>query len=241
MLETAYKKFPTFDPTTLILKFAKSPPSRPSVFDLSRCPKYNELMQNYIKTLIIGCLLLLTSQAGAALSPLAFSLVPPLQFPSSEFNVTGARLSVGWGSHRDVYGLDIGLLGNVTNGEFVGIGISGGANINYGYTVITGLQLAGITNYLTEKTQVYGLQLSMVNYLKAASHIGGLQLGLANLADHTDIYGFQAGIYNSANNVYGIQVGLINRAVSLHGLQIGLLNFNHTGLFSVSPFLNVGF
>jgi hypothetical protein len=33
----------------------------------------------------------------------------------------------------------------------------------------------------------------------------------------------------------------VNDADDLHGIQIGLANFHRTGLFYVSPVLNVGF
>lgn len=198
-------------------------------------------MKKILHLLIVGFVLSLSSFASAAYSPLAFSLVPPLQFPASDFTVTGARLSVGWGIHRDIYGLDIGGLGNITTGEFVGIGISGGFNITHGTTTILGLQLAGVTNINHEKTHLYGLQFSLVNYHGAESTIGGVQFGLVNQAEFTNIYGVQLGIYNRAQEVYGFQFGLINVATNLHGVQIGLLNFNQKGLFTVSPFLNVGF
>jgi hypothetical protein len=49
------------------------------------------------------------------------------------------------------------------------------------------------------------------------------------------------GLYNKANVAYELQIGVINVAKSLYGVQIGLLNFNHTGLFVVSPIFNIGF
>jgi hypothetical protein len=105
------------------------------------------------------------------------------------------------------------------------------------------LQLAGGANVNVQKTNVYGVQAALgVNSLSAESSVTGLQLALlANLAAHTDIYGFQIGLYNRAKHVYGFQIGLVNVADALSGLQIGLVNFNHTGVFAVSPILNFGF
>jgi hypothetical protein len=184
----------------------------------------------------------LATPARAAFSPLGFALVAPVQFPPAEFSVTGARVSVGYGRHRDVYGLDLGLVGNITEGSFGGIGVSGVFNYNKGMSTVVGLQLAGIANVNVNKARIVGLQLAAgMNMNQAESSLVGVGLALANVSPFTNVYGLQAGVYNSANHVYGFQIGLINSAQTLHGLQIGLLNFNRTGLFAVAPILNVGF
>lgn len=204
-------------------------------------------MQKSITLLILLALSLLTLGPARSraefVSPLAVGIINPVQFPPDDFNVAGLRLSLGWGDHRDVYGLDVGLLGNVTRQNFVGIGIAGGANITHGDTTIIGLQLAGGANINFQKTKVVGLQLAGgVNSNSAESSVTGLQVALlANLAAHTTVYGAQVGLYNRARKVYGLQVGLVNVADSLSGIQIGLVNFHHTGVFAVSPILNVGF
>jgi hypothetical protein len=165
-----------------------------------------------------------------------------VQFPPKDFSIVGARLSVFWGEHRDVYGLDLGAIGNVTSGSFAGIGVSGIFNWNQGSATVIGLQAAGIANVNTNKARIYGLQVAAgLNSNKAESSIVGLQVALANYSPFTTVGGFQVGLYNRANEVYGLQIGLINVAESLHGLQIGLVNFNHKGLFAVAPILNVGF
>jgi hypothetical protein len=195
-----------------------------------------------IKWMIASAALLFSTHAYAFYSPLSLSVLPPVQFPSSEFSVTGVRLSVLWGQHRDIYGIDLGVLGNVTEQTFTGLAISGLTNITHGTTTAIGMQLAGIANVNTNKTAVYGLQAAAIlNDNTASSSVSGLELALVNLAANTDIYGFQVGLYNKALSVSGFQIGLVNVTNSLHGLQIGLINFNHTGVFSVSPILNVGF
>jgi hypothetical protein len=184
-----------------------------------------------------------SSPVHAAFSPVAIGIVPPVAFPPSDFSITGARVSLIYGDQRDIFGLDLGVIGNITRQSFVGIGVSGLFNITHGPTTVLGLQLAGLMNYTTEKTHVFGVQVAgLVNQNTAVSSVTGLQLALAaNLSEHTDIYGFQIGLYNKAQSVYGFQIGLVNVANSLHGLQIGLINFHQTGLFAVSPILNVGF
>lgn len=197
-----------------------------------------------IKVILFVCLswLLNFSIAQAAITPVSVAIVPPLQFPPSDFSVTGIRASALWGHHRDLYGIDLGLVGNITDQSFVGVGVSGIFNYTKGSTTILGLQLAGLANYNTNKTNVFGLQAALgMNYNTAASSLTGIQLSLANLSDFTTITGIQVGVYNSAVEVYGIQIGLVNVTKNLHGIQIGLLNFNAKGPFIVSPILNVGF
>lgn len=185
---------------------------------------------------------LMTSPALAALSPVSINIVNPVQFPPSDYDVTGLRLSVLWGSHRDVAGLDLGLVGNITTQKFNGAAFSGLFNYTQNNVNAYGFQIAGLTNFNLQKTNVYGVQLAAgANYNKAESSVVGFQLAALNLTSHTNVYGVQAGIYNRAKKVVGLQVGLVNAADNLHGLQIGLLNFHYTGLFYVSPILNFGF
>lgn len=199
-------------------------------------------MQKILNAILFVSAFLFFTSANAAVSPLSVSILPPVQFPSEEFTVTGLRMSVLWGQHRDIYGLDFGLIGNITNQTFTGIGVSGLFNATHGYTTILGLQAAGGANINKNKTSVYGVQVAAgLNWNTAESDIVGLQLALANLSDHSQIYGAQVGLYNKAEEVYGFQIGIVNVASSLHGIQIGLLNFHHKGLFVVSPLINVGF
>ncbi len=199
------------------------------------------MKKNILITLVLF-IVLSTSASFAAVTPLSVSIAPPVQFPPQDFSITGVRLSLLWGHHRDVYGLDFGVLGNITDQDFVGIGVAGGFNATYGSTSIIGLQLAGLGNYNQQKTSVVGLQAALLTNINVAeSSVYGVQLAVTNLSTNTSIYGAQLGVYNRAKSVYGIQLGLVNIADNLHGLQIGLVNFNNTGVFKVSPILNVGF
>lgn len=183
-----------------------------------------------------------SQQASAAITPLAISILPPVQFPPSDWDVTGLRASVLWGKHRDVYGIDLGIGGNITTGQFNGLALAGGFNLTQGRSTIILGQIAGITNMNMEQTTVVGLQASVVaNYNKAESSIYGIALAAANISPNTTVNGFELGVYNSARTVNGFQIGLINVTENLHGLQIGLANFNHNGLFKFAPILNVGF
>jgi hypothetical protein len=200
-------------------------------------------MLNTLFALLTFAVVLMPSpQAHAAISPLSVSVVPPVQFPPADFTITGARLSLIYGKQRDIYGLDLGVIGNVTELTFTGAAVSGLFNITHGTTTVIGLQAAGGANINTNKTRVIGLQIAAgLNLNEAESSIAGLQLALANLSPHTRVYGAQVGVYNKAQDVYGLQIGVVNVANSLHGIQIGLLNYNVTGTLAVSPILNAGF
>ena len=196
-----------------------------------------------IYTLLLAAILLIlpAHQASAAMTPLAIGIIPPVQFPPSKFDIVGLRASVIYGNHRSVSGIDLGLIGNMTEVSFAGLAVAGGFNRNKGKATILGLQLAGIANLNMEKTGVYGLQAALVNYNKAESNVVGIQFAAANLAKDTTVYGVQAGVWNNARAVYGFQIGIVNMVQNLHGLQIGLVNFHHNGLFKVAPILNFGF
>jgi hypothetical protein len=201
-------------------------------------------MQKIIASLIVVISLcsVFPTDANAAVSPVSLGIVPPVQFPAEDFTITGLRLSALYGEQRNMYGLDFGLLGNITLQDFTGLAVSGVFNSTIGSTNIIGLQLAGLTNINKSRTRVYGIQAAIgMNSNEADAQIVGLQLSLVNQGPHMVVYGAQFGVYNVAQDVYGFQFGLINRADSLHGIQIGLLNFNATGMFAVSPIINVGF
>ncbi|QLY26953.1 LA_2272 family surface repeat-containing protein [Bdellovibrio sp. KM01] len=199
-------------------------------------------MKKNILLSLIFAIVCSASVSFAAVTPISVAIAPPVQFPPQDFSITGIRLSALWGHHRDVYGLDFGVLGNITDQDFVGIGIAGGFNATYGSTNIIGLQLAGLGNYNQQKTNVVGLQAAIISNINVAeSNVYGVQLAVTNLSTNTSVYGAQLGVYNRAKSVYGIQLGLVNITDNLHGLQIGLVNFNNTGVFKVSPILNVGF
>src|SRR5580698_737184 len=92
----------------------------------------------------------LFSTANAALSPIGIDIVPPIEFPPSDFTVAGVRLGLV-GEHRNMYGIDVAAIGNITDLSFAGLAVSGIFNNTRGTTDIVGVQLAGITNINTGK------------------------------------------------------------------------------------------
>jgi hypothetical protein len=177
----------------------------------------------------------------AGYTPIGFGIAPPAQLPPKSFSIVGARLSAGYGVNKDVYGVDLGTIGNITENQFVGIGVSGLFNWNKGHATVIGLQAALGANINVNKARIVGLQVSGWNANLAESTMVGVGLGLGNQSPNMTMIGLQAGLYNTARHVYGFQIGLVNRAENLHGIQIGLLNFNTHGLFSLAPIMNIGF
>ncbi len=123
-------------------------------------------------------------------SPLGIGLFPPLQLPNSGYGIVGLRLSLV-GVHREAQGIDLALLGNLTNKKFRGLAISGLFNYNSGLSTVVGLQAAGIANLNSGTSTIYGVQLAGYN---TAGTVYGLQLGLVNVAN--DLHGIQIGLFN---------------------------------------------
>ena len=76
--------------------------------------------------MLLSALLLAAVASPAACadesSPVMFSLLDPVQWPSSQSDVSGFRLSLLYGECADFAGFDIGLVGRAT-GDFRGLSI----------------------------------------------------------------------------------------------------------------------
>lgn len=199
----------------------------------------------YVRLLFSLLILGFASHANSSTDTyFATGLIPHwTQAPDADASVTGMRFSAGAASHKEMYGLDIGVIGNFTSSKFVGTAMSGAFNFTDGSASIVLLQLAGGVNVNNGKANIYGIQLApFANINRGDGNVFGMQMSVgANVSPKTNIYGFQFGLYNEANQVYGFQVGLINRAQRLHGIQIGLSNYNASGWLAWFPLLNVGF
>ena len=196
---------------------------------------------------------------AAESSPVMLSLLNPVQWPSSQSDVSGFRLSLLYGQCDDFAGLDIGLVGRAT-GDFHGLSI-GGANIVSDRLV--GLQV-GLVNWNSNEDDTpgqrsIGVQYGILNY---ADSFFGLQDGWINVSDG-NVSGLQWGFLNCACDVSGVQcgallvfgvnvavgkvggcqVGIVNYAGEMtSGIQIGIVNvIARNGFFPVLPILNGGF
>lgn len=200
-------------------------------------------MKKYIG-IFLSLSALISVPAMAAISPIGLSIIAPVQFPTEDVGITGIRANLLWGRHRDVFGLDVGGIGNTTTLNFSGLVQAAGVfNYNVGSSNVLGIQAAGITNINVNKSHIYGVQVALgINNNSAESTLVGLQAAaIANYSPFTKVVGVQVGLYNKARTVYGLQIGLINVTENLHGFQIGLVNVFKNGLFALSPMVNFGF
>ena len=116
----------------------------------------------------------------------AFGIVPMLSFPDANHEIGGFRFNLFVGEHVDVYGLDIGIFGNITRREF------------------NGFQIAPFFNRIGESGGA--LQISIFN--RCDGYFSGLQVGGVNIAEKGA--GAQIGFINVGNNFQGLQLGVIN-------------------------------
>jgi len=192
-------------------------------------------------------------------SPVMLSLLNPVQWPSSQNDVGGFRLSLFYGQCDDFAGLDIGLVGRAT-GDFRGLSIGG---VNIVSDRLVGLQV-GLVNWNSNEDTASGQRSIGVQYgaLNYVDSFFGLQNGWINVSEG-DVSGLQYGFLNCACDVTGVQcgsllvfgvnvavgkvggcqVGIVNYAGEMtSGIQVGIVNvIARNGFFPVLPILNGGF
>ena len=152
--------------------------------------------------------------------PFALSFAPKLEAPDEAWDVVLLRLNILVGSHRAVYALDIGGLGNFADYKMDGIGV------------------AGLFNSVGESDGAF-LVAGLFNF--AAFDFSGCQIsGLYSATEGTH-FGLQAGVVNYAGKLVGVQIGVVNYTERLMGVQIGLVNGSKTAPISFMPVMNIGF
>ena len=155
----------------------------------------------------------------AGVFPISIGLIPPAQFPAEDWDVMGLRLNIFVGQHNNVGFIDLGVLGNLSHGDVMGLEIAG--VWNQVAQNAQAIQIAGIGNHVLG--QFKGLQFAgVVNYGNISADVQGLQLACANVAGGLE--GIQIGLFNRAEEVSGLQVGVINMTRNMSGLQLGLIN-----------------
>lgn len=171
---------------------------------------------------------------AAGILPFALGIFPAVEIPAQDWDVALFRLNLFVGRHRDVYGLDVGAIGNETTGEFVGVQAAGLYN-RVGWSE-GAFQFAGILN--RSAGDFAGLQAAFAANV-ADGTMTGFQCGLVNRAARLD--GLQIGFFNIAETGSGVQIGVWNSAQSLEGLQIGLGNYNADSSIPFFPIVNFAF
>jgi len=123
----------------------------------------------------------------AGSSIISLGIAPRLEWPSADYEVTGFRFNFFAGEHVDVYGLDLGIVGNFVKRE------------------VGGLQIGGLFNAVGESDGAVQVAIAS-NY--CSGDFGGAQVGLVNVTEKGR--GLQIGLVNRANILYGVQIGLAN-------------------------------
>ena len=155
-----------------------------------------------------------------ATSPFAIAFAPKFEAPGESWDVVVMRLSLLVGSHRAVYALDIGGLGNFADYKMDGIGV------------------AGLFNSVGESDGAF-LVAGLFNF--AAFDFAGCQISGFYSCTEGSHFGLQIGTANYAGNLTGVQIGLFNTAETLHGIQIGAFNFNQSSPIHFLPIINAAF
>ena len=171
---------------------------------------------------------------GAGTYPFALSIVPGVSFPPEDWSVVGLRFNLFAGRHRDVWGIDVGGLGNELTGALTGL--QGAGIWNRVGEAPAAIQAAGIAN-LCER-DFSGVQAAGV-YNWTGEEFTGVQVGLLNRTG--GLTGVQAGLYNAADHGAGLQIGLLNTARALSGVQIGVANVNTGSTLGFFPLVNMAF
>lgn len=165
--------------------------------------------------------------------PVGLYLLPNIGFPGEHWDVGPLRISIIAGRNRDVYGLDLGLVGNMSTEEFTGFQAAGIFN-RVGHSD-GAVQFAGIFNHSCG--DFAGLQVAIANIVDG--EMDGLQIGLYNRSSVLD--GMQLGFVNIIDSGDGIQIGVINSARELDGLQIGVINVIRDSTMPFLPIVNFAF
>lgn len=173
------------------------------------------------------------AEASHGYFPFGLYLLPNVGFPGEHWDVGPVRINLISGRNRDVYGLDIGLIGNMVEEEFAGVQVAGFFN-RIGHSD-GAVQLACIFNRC--ERGLSGLQVALAN--SDDGELDGLQIGAFNRAAVLD--GMQLGIVNIIDSGDGVQIGLINSARELDGLQIGLVNIIRDSTMPFFPVVNFAF
>lgn len=166
---------------------------------------------------------------AALVAPMAMATPVQISVPGANLpagNVTGARLSLGYGKTDAVKGVNFSLLGLSQTQDFTGLNFGLFLGANRTTNSMTGVEF-GLVNW--NDNMAKGADFGLVNYT------GGQFTGL------------QSGTFNYAGTLTGLQLGLINATDHINkGVQIGLINYDKSGTFvskslPVFPIINARF
>ena len=168
-------------------------------------------------------------------TPVAVSLWPGLEYPASDWSVTGLRFGLFAARHEDVLFLSASTLADLVTDNVNGLQVAG--LCNHAGRSTGAVQMAGCVNSIG--SDFAGVQVSGL-YNSVSGTMSGLSVALLTKAETVD--GLQVGIFNKAKVLNGVQVGVVNLAgESDGGIQLGVVNVMKDAAYPVMPVFNVGF
>lgn len=190
----------------------------------------------------------------AAVTPVMLSLCTPVEMPwwQSEWDVSGIRLCLPYGSCQDLSGLDVGVVTHADNScgiqcaavnivdDDVRLSLSVGGLVNVVGGSFTGFQIGGLVNVVDNDT--YALQVGgLVNVVDGS--LTGLQVGFVNVASSQAKDAWQIGFWNHGENIdHCGQIGFFNYAHDMSaGFQLGVINVIANNEFPCVPLMNCHF
>jgi hypothetical protein len=176
-------------------------------------------------------------------APFQFSLWDTVQVVDRERPIHGVRLTLPYGSNREVHGLDMGFVNHV-GGDLRGVQLSlagyvtgdfEGLQYNFALSVVEARAVGAQFAVYAAAQSLKGAQFGLVNRVEGDST--GARLSLVNVAE-AESTGFELGAVNYAQSFEGLQLGLVNVTERLDGVQVGLVNVASNGFLPVFVFVN---
>jgi len=168
-------------------------------------------------------------------TPFAVSLLPPVQVPCSDWDVTGLRIGILAARHHNVLFLSASGLVDLATGDVSGIEVAG--LCNHAGKSSGAFQVAGVLNSVDG--DFVGVQVAGV-YNAVNADAAGMSVAAFNRAETME--GLQIGLFNRARAFSGVQIGAINVVEDgSECIQLGLVNVMRDGIYPVMPVMNIGF
>ena len=168
-------------------------------------------------------------------TPFAIGLLPPVQVPGADWDITGLRIGILAARQHNVLFLSASGLVDLATGDVNGIEVAG--LCNHISSSSGAIQVAGIVNSVDG--DFVGVQVAGA-YNAVNAKAAGASVAAFNRAEQME--GLQIGVFNRAKALSGVQVGVVNLVEDgSECIQLGLVNVMRDGIYPVMPVMNIGF
>lgn len=168
-------------------------------------------------------------------TPFAIGLLPPVQVPGADWDITGLRIGILAARQHNVLFLSASGLVDLATGDVNGIEVAG--LCNHISSSSGAIQVAGIVNSVDG--DFVGVQVAGA-YNAVNAKAAGASVAAFNRAEQME--GLQIGVFNRARALSGVQVGVVNLVDDgSECIQFGLVNVMRDGIYPVMPVMNIGF